>query len=48
MGCLYNGWDGFCVCDDDPFNSCPSYESDSICFECGADLNVEDYTCDYE
>ena len=33
---------GVCVCSDDPdpSYSCDSYESDYVCRDCGADLNV--------
>ncbi len=39
---------GICVCSDDPdpSDSCDSYESDYVCHECGADLNVVECTCD--
>lgn len=42
--------DGACWCDEDPHphNSCDSYESDSVCHECGADLNIEECTCEDE
>ena len=40
--------DGYCCFDDDPdpSDSCESYESDNMCRDCYADLNVEDCTCE--
>ena len=32
--------------DPDPNVSCDTYESDSVCPDCEADLNIEDCTCD--
>jgi len=42
------GNDGFCVCSDDPdpADSCEDYQSDYQCHGCGADMNIEDCTCD--
>ncbi len=40
--------DGVCACSDDPnpAESCPNYESDNICFNCGVDLNVDECECE--
>lgn len=40
--------DGVCLVDDDPDPSygCESYESNWVCHECGADLNIDDCTCE--
>lgn len=44
-----NGCDenGYCVCSEDPDPNvmCDTYESDSICLECGNDLNIEECDC---
>ena len=40
--------DGYCCYEDDPdpFYGCEYYESDYVCTECGADLNVEECKCE--
>ena len=42
--------DGICVCssDENPADSCSSYESDWACRDCGVDLNVGECECDEE
>lgn len=38
---------GFCDAENDPEPSwCDTYESDSICSECGGDMNTEECECD--
>ncbi len=43
-GCDIEG----CSVDSDPcpLDSCSNYESDYTCYECGADLNIEECTCE--
>lgn len=42
--------EGLCICseDPDPGYTCESYESDWCCNECGADLNIEECSCEEE
>ena len=39
---------GYCICDsdEDPNYMCESYETDNPCYECGADLNIEECECE--
>lgn len=39
-------WECVCEDDEDPGYMCESYESDWVCSECGADLNIEECDCD--
>ena len=40
--------EGFCICSDDPDPNvlCDTYESDNVCSECGADLNIDECDCE--